>query len=128
MSPGFVWPLQFVFNLASFCNLGDRTAPRAPREGPCPRRDRDSHVATGTRTSARSYVPGRHLFACRYVPRRTACAGLVENSANAPWPPRPRSGQRAQRAAQEPSGGAGPAHAVRTGLRRTTVRAERGTK
>lgn len=42
MSPGFVWPLQFVFNLASFCNLGDRTAPRAPRD--------HARDATATRT------------------------------------------------------------------------------
>ena len=63
MSPGFVWPLQFVFNLASFCNLAFGRPHGSPRP---PRRDRDSHVATGTRTSARSYVPGRHLFACRY--------------------------------------------------------------
>ena len=126
MSPGFVWPLQFVFNLASFCNLGDRTAPRAPRD--------HARDATATRTWRPEPGPLPALTCpagiCSLVviPRRTACAGLVENSANAPWPPRPRSGQRAQRAAQEPSGGAGPAHAVRTGLRRTTVRAERGTK
>ena len=104
MSPGFVWPLQFVFNLASFCNLGDRTAPRAPRD------------ATATRTWRPEPGPLPALTCpagiCSLVviPRRTACAGLVENSANAPWPPRPRSGQRAQGR----SGGAGPAHAVRT--------------
>ena len=102
MSPGFVWPLQFVFNLASFCNLGDRTAPRAPRD------------ATATRTWRPEPGPLPALTCpagiCSLVviPRRTACAGLVENSANAPWPPRPR--------------GAAPARAgVRHGLRRTTV-------
>ena len=84
MSPGFVWPLQFVFNLASFCNLGDRTAPRAPRD------------ATATRTWRPEPGPLPALTCpagiCSLVviPRRTACAGLVENSANAPWPPRPR--------------------------------------
>ena len=71
MSPGFVWPLQFVFNLASFCNLGDRTAPRAPRD------------ATATRTWRPEPGPLPALTCpagiCSLVviPRRTACAGLV---------------------------------------------------